>query len=129
LAGVVVGGLLSYWVGAGIAGRQRRDSHRAAVRAVVYELTENIPKVRNPPAPGQLTTATYDSLVVPLYTDLPDQVAQQISLAYAMLHGAGKSIAALGPGQQTLIRDAVVAAQTSLTAYAQTTFRMRFPHP
>lgn len=47
LVGVVVGGLISYVAGVGLARRQRRDTHRAAVRAVVYELTENLPKVMN----------------------------------------------------------------------------------
>jgi hypothetical protein len=129
LAGFIVGGVVSYIAGAGIARRDRRHTHRAAVRAVVYELTENIPKVDNPVAPGQLSTSTFDALVVPLYTDLPDAIAHHVSLAYALLHISGPSIAAMPPGNQGQVRDAVHAAQEGLRKYAKEKLKMNFDPP
>jgi len=127
LVGVVVGGLISYVAGVGLARRQRRDTHRAAVRAVVYELTENLPKVMNPgSAPGRLSTSTYDGLLVPLYTDLPDAVSNQVSLAYAMLHVVGPTVAPLATGRMRQVQTAVQDAQAALRAYAEKKLKITF---
>ena len=129
LSGVVVGAVLSYVVGAAVATRTRRDTHRAAVRAVLYELTENLPKVDEPNAPGVLTTAAFDGLVIPLYTDLPDKVAHYVSLAYAMLHVTGPRIRELpGPNQQQ-VRQTVHDAHSQLRAYAEKQLRLSFNPP
>jgi hypothetical protein len=128
LVGVVVGGLISYVAGVGLARRQRRDTHRAAVRAVVYELTENLPKVMNPGAMGsRVSTSTYDGLLVPLYTDLPDTVSNQVSLAYAMLHVNPVLNFALMPiAQKQLMQTAVTDAQKMLRAYAEKKLKITF---
>lgn len=129
LAGVVVGAVLSYVAGSRLVRKQRRDSHRAAVRAVLYELSENLPKVIEITAPGQLTTATYDALLVPLYTDLPDNVAHHVSFAYALLHVTGSGFKDLQPKQQKIIRDELQAAQQAMKRYAESAFRMKFDPP
>ncbi len=127
--GVIVGAVLSYFAGAGIARRTRRTAHRAAVRAVLYELTENVPKVEEPSARGVLTTAAYDSLVVPLYTDLPDDVAHFVAIAYALLHVIGPGIAHLQPETVQRVQKAVTDAEAKLRTYAEKKFRMKFDAP
>lgn len=125
----MVGAALSYFVGNAQARRQRRESHRAAVRAVLYELSENVPQVVEITAPGQLTTAAYDALLIPLYTDLPDDVAHHVSFAYALLHVTGSGFRNLRAEQQRIVRDEVQAAQQALRAYAERTFHMSFNPP
>ena len=127
--GVVIGAGLSYIAGSFLARKQRRDSHRAAVRAIAYELSENLPKVQNPKAPGQLTTAAYDALLIPLYTDLPDDVAHHVSLAYALIHVTGPSVKALSADQHKIIRAEVEAAQGTIVNYAERAFHMSFNPP
>lgn len=100
----MVGGAIAYISASKVSSSQRRDTHKAAVRAIVCELTENLPKVDNASAPGRLTTAAYDALVVPLYTDLPDNIAHHVSFAYALLHIAGDSVAGLPSTNREIIR-------------------------
>jgi len=126
VVGVVVGAAFSYLVAIRLARRTRRDTHRAAVRAVLYELTENVPKVEEPSFRGVLTTAAYDSLVVPLYTDLPDDVAHFVAIAYGLLHVIGPGIALVQPETVHLLQTAVTNAESKLRTYAEKNFRMKF---
>jgi len=126
VVGVVVGAVFSYLVAIRLARRTRRDTHRAAVRAVVYELTENLVKVEEPKARGRLTTAAYDSLVVPLYTDLPGDVAHSVAIAYSLLHVIGPGIGEVQAATAQLAQRAVHDAESKLQTYAEKTFRMKF---
>jgi hypothetical protein len=129
LVGVVIGGALSYVAATELARRQRRASHKAAVRAVLYELSENLPKVIEITAAGQLTTSAYDALLIPLYTDLPGDVAHHVSLAYAMLHVTGSGFKDLRAQEQEIVRDELQAAQQALKTYAERKFQMTFNPP
>lgn len=129
LLGVILGAFGSFLVTAWLVVKQRRDAHRAAVRAVVYELTENLPKADNPAAPGELSTRTFDGLVIPLYTDLPDRVAHHVSFAYALLHATGPSVATLPAPSQAIIRDQLHTAQGTLREYAELKLGLNFDPP
>lgn len=128
LIGAVVGGVIGFLSGLGsgmlVNRRQRRDTHRSAVRAVLYELSENIPKVIDPISRSGLSTRTYDDLIVPLFTDLPDDIAQRVAKAYAMLHATGPGMAMLVPERQQTVQDAVIAAQVALRTYSENTLRI-----
>jgi hypothetical protein len=127
LAGVIVGAVGSYIAGAAVARTQRMKAHKAAVRAVLHELTQNATKLSNPAAPGLLSSTTYDGLLVPLYGDLPDVVAHNVSLAYGLLHMTGPDAAILNAQQQAIIRREVPAAQRILGDYAERSLGVRFP--
>ena len=88
--GASVGGVVGFLsgLGSGLAGQSqtatRHPSRRGAGDPVRAE--PNIPKLKGATAPGLLSTRTCDDLMVPLFTDLPDDIAQKVSMAYAMLH-------------------------------------------
>ena len=93
--GAAIGGAIAYVSASRLATKQRRDTHKAAVRAVFYELGEVLTLAENPHPPRTPSSATYDALALPLYTDLPDQVGSNLAYAYALIHLLGNDANAL----------------------------------
>lgn len=132
--GVVLGGLLA--IAGGLAGsillgrmddaRERTRSHAqhvAAVRAVVFELSADWVVALH--GGGSLTTTSaYDTVLLPLFSELPAAVATEVSQAYALIHVAGPHGHDLVPAAPQL-----GAAQAALRTYATDVLHLEFPPP
>ncbi len=133
--GILFGGLLTVLggaLGAVLLGRidnareerRRASAHRAAVRAVLYELSQNLVVALHPTFTGSGSTAAYDSLAVQLYSDLPDEVAAHVSEAYAMIHATG-----LTARSMTYAKPGILEGQEALREYSTKTLKLRFMPP
>ncbi len=112
IAGGVLGSVL---IGRMDNARERsraHTQHRAAVRAVVFELSQNSAVADG--GKGSASTTAYDSLLLPLFSELPAATASHVSMAYALIHvigiqGSALNVAAgpIGRGQAMLRKYAV----------------------
>jgi hypothetical protein len=133
---VVLGGLLAILGGLGgsvVLGRienareearEKRD-HKAAVRAVLFELAANLAMIEGAAISREnwsLTTIAHDTLLLPFYGRLPDDLAMKVSLVYGMTHSTPS-----GPGQLVTALPNIRATQLSLRQYAVVELRLRFP--
>lgn len=100
--------------------------HRAAVRVVVHELTTNLAALqvaRNSNVRPPLATSAYDSVLLPLYASLPDNVAMLVASAYGFARvWNGDPRIAPSDGDELL-----VPARDALRGYAQRQLRLAFP--
>jgi len=99
-------------------------THKAAVRAVLYELSENLVVARHPTFTGSGSTAVCDSLALALYGDLPDDVAANVSEAYAMIHAVGLTARSLKYAEK-----GIEQGQTALRNYAIQKLQLKFIPP
>ena len=122
--GAILGLVASSWQ----SWMQDKRNHRAAVHAVVLEMTTNI-KVLDLTLRGSMVTAhakvdttAYDALLLPLYSKLPADLASSVADAYSWLH-AFKDFAI---GAATEARPTVVSSRDQLRSYATRRLKLTF---
>ncbi len=134
--GAVVGGLLalggSLWATKELTAHERdlesdRELrlHRAAVRAVVLELINNLAVlhvVKNAPTRPALATLAYDSGILPLYARLPEGVAQIVSAGY----GLARVWNAEPRAKPETAEDSLRPALEAIRGYAQRDLKLTF---
>jgi hypothetical protein len=92
LIGVALGAVLGFFGSVSLLAVESRRDHRAAVRAILVELSNNWATLETARRGGlaadhvALDTSAYDSLLLQLYTRLPNKVAVPVAVAYGRLH-------------------------------------------